>query len=905
MSLSIYTYSNPYEIHNEPYWDSIKNCAHFCVSQTMVNGLVAVYSELDCGQIATIEELVEALYPNWFDTKTYISQYTALTNVLDNVKVNIPAEEWKRIKQSLSFNKSGLLDSIRLLFEMGIDFSKIKLKKLTEEQMYLAAAYRAILRDESSSLFVLKRQFTEREVDEAVRLALVSKDIRRNKQPKSIVNVDCDTVIIHGVHQFTPTILSMIEAIEKYKRVVLLFNYQEQYREIYQTWLDVYSCFDLNIKSQFNNEFQPSKLLQASYCGNLLADKLARLADGDFNGKEKILEEVAVIEFDNITEFSAYVARIYEDAVEKYTKENKDKGGSALLYMAEQFYAANNSVNDILKVYFPEQFGERHFLAYPIGHFFVAVTNMWDAENGGIKIENMNDLAECLYSEALPEKRVGSLITTFNATKNYFSRATSLEGTDEEDGIINLLKNLKKQRRKLEKGKNELSEQLSRLNYYNVSIDDLDELICALETLNSITKLFYEDFENEDNNFKHFYEKVKEFVEQQILPTAEAESEFQEIILRLLARLEEVEKLNATSSFDCLKETMAYYLKQEKAKGDSANWIVRDFQQIDGDVLKSSKQDSDIIYHFACVSDADMNVKREDQFPWPLTIDFFEKAYEPLDWKYQVYVKSRKEFKHFKRYALIYGLEFNRCKFKLSYVKNDDDKENELYYMLKLLGIETSENKYEAAYTTDDIEVSVDLDINKNNFTDLDGFRRRICGYRFALESLINGGTKYKDRFIQSKYLEILLANIVRRKLANQVATDSIINEALDNEVQSLKRYFQFLNESELTDIKSNVKGAIKHQALKDGKLKQFPEVDGRDEEMMRKKEEFIYLHLENEQEENVLLGKFNNLTNAEKREFTSDRLKEAKYNHSVNIWCQWCAEREICLEYYKSLVEK
>lgn len=78
--------------------------------------------------------------------------------------------------------------------------------------------------------------------------------------------------------------------------------------------------------------------------------------------------------------------------------------------------------------------------------------------------------------------------------------------------------------------------------------------------------------------------------------------------------------------------------------------------------MKSSTQDPDTIYHFACVSDSDMNVKREDQFPWPLTIEFFERAYEPLDWKYQVYVKSRKEFKHFKRYALIYGLEFNRCK---------------------------------------------------------------------------------------------------------------------------------------------------------------------------------------------------------------------------------------------------
>ncbi len=34
---------------------------------------------------------------------------------------------------------------------------------------------------------------------------------------------------------------------------------------------------------------------------------------------------------------------------------------SALGFMKEQFYSANNSVNDILKVYFPEQFGERHF----------------------------------------------------------------------------------------------------------------------------------------------------------------------------------------------------------------------------------------------------------------------------------------------------------------------------------------------------------------------------------------------------------------------------------------------------------------------------------------------------------------------------------------------------------------
>ena len=85
--------------------------------------------------------------------------------------------------------------------------------------------------------------------------------------------------------------------------------------------------------------------------------------------RSRELNDIRVIEFDNITEFSAYVAQIFEEATIKYHADEQKKG-SALSYMREQFYSANNSVNDILKVYFPEQFGERHFLAYPIGHFF-------------------------------------------------------------------------------------------------------------------------------------------------------------------------------------------------------------------------------------------------------------------------------------------------------------------------------------------------------------------------------------------------------------------------------------------------------------------------------------------------------------------------------------------------------
>lgn len=897
MSLSIYTYSNPYEINNEPYWESIKYAAHFCVSQTMVNGLESVYSELKVGQLTTVEYLTEALFPTWDDTKTYIEQYAALTNILQRAKYKGTEKDKERIRQSLRFNKKDLLDSIRLLSEMNLVFNNINIRKVSEEQRYLVAAYYSLMKSEYRSLFTFKSFFNELEINAALTKALHKEN---DKKGIGLDAVDLDTIVFHGIHQFTPIILNAIEQVAQYKRVVMLFNYQEQYKEVYQTWLDVYSCFDLIIKSQFSNEFHPNKLLPISYKGNVLADSIGKLANGDFEGRKQELEDIEAIEFDNITEFSAYVAALYESAKKEYDRDKNHGRRSVLSYMSEQFYAADNSVNDILKVYFPEQFGERHFLAYPIGHFFIAVTNMWDAEKGGIHIENMDDIAECLSSEALPEKKPGELITTFNTVKNYYSK----DNTTTLEGIIELTEKLKKQASKIKKDKTGKLCQLKLLGYYDVHESDVEDLLNAFKILNKIIRVFYEDFENIDNNFRSFYVKIKEFVEQQILPGTEAEEEFKDIIVRLLARLEEVEKLEVSGTFDCLKETMSYFLKQESQKGRSANWIVRDFQQIDGDVLQSTEQAGSVTYHFACVSDTDMNVKREDQFPWPLTVEFFETAYEPLDWKYQVFVKSRREFKHFKRYALLYGLEFNRCAFKISYVKNTDEKENELYYLLRLLGVKPS-GKPDGGKKNKEIKTTSHIIDSQNvPFTDMDCYRKKICPYRFALESIIEDGTRFKDKYLLKKYFEVILENNVRKNLVGQMATDSILTTELKKEADRLGRYFKFMIDSEKLDIMSNARNYITSTVLNNGRLKQFPSIEQVDFERMRKREIFLILRLENDEGINILNGKFE-VTNAERNRLVSaTALRSDNYEKKNNLWCQWCADREICLEPYTTITE-
>lgn len=51
--------------------------------------------------------------------------------------------------------------------------------------------------------------------------------------------------------------------------------------------------------------------------------------------------------------------------------------------------------------------------------------------------------------------------------------------------------------------------------------------------------------------------------------------------------MNEVEDIDASASFECLKSTMSVYLTQEARPEKSAHWIVRNFEQIDGDILRS------------------------------------------------------------------------------------------------------------------------------------------------------------------------------------------------------------------------------------------------------------------------------------------------------------------------------
>ena len=864
MPIKILTYSNPYEIDCENFWLDIRDCVHFCVSQTMVNGMYETYPHWKKRrQIATVQSLTNALYSEWDSINIKIRQIMEVDSAINALCTDNHDEA--NIKRSLLFNTKSIAESIRILSELGIKHTDLNKENLNIDQQYLTDIYSIICRRSNSS-FKFEHVTNENTINTALKNAIASK----NKEVK-LEEIDFDTVVIHGIHQFSPSVLCAIEDIAKFKNVILMFNYQSQYQVVYETWLNIYSLFEKKINVSTDNQFTPVPLFVNSYSSNLLGDYIGKLSNGVYSEYNPELEDLEIVEFENITEFANYAASIFE-AAKRISDASEKK--SPVAFMKEQLYSASNKVNDILRAYFPEQFGERHFLDYPIGHFFVATANMWDSERACAVIVDFSDIRECLGAGIISESKPGVLLSTFDKTLTYFEKEDTLTG------VIKKLKNLLKYI-------NREQPEVARIGYFNVSKADLKELINALGELNEIICSFFVDFNNGGDNFQRFYARIQKFIVNRINNLSDLDDEMKSVIQKLLERIENA-NLPDTGTFNCLRQTMSFYLSQDNNLNRGAQWIVRGFEQIDGDILRSNNQDPNKIncYHFCCLSDKDICTEKNAKLPWPLDIQFFEYAHAGTEQKYRIFVKSKMEYHNFNRYALLYGLQFNRLNCKLSYVKSEDGKENDLFYMLSLLGIKVKKYKsYENNNYAHHLEYHSNnpnsLEDKVRHLSEVDLYKVRICPYRFVLETFVQEKTEYREQFLVHTYLRVLIANKIILQKNGDVFVEPQLRELILQVYQDFSDKFKLADEIEKTKLIASVYKDIKSYYVKNNQYR-FLTKDERDK--LKIKEDLLLVDLRN----------FSEDTDTNLKEF----LETGKYRCVHGIHCKYCASKDVCLEH-------
>lgn len=842
MPYKIYTYDNPYNI-SETIIEEIKALPHFCVARTLVNGLKDVMQEHIAGLICPFENLIshEQVYSEWTNNISLrIHQYSILSSLFRNLFDSGQIDE--SFYLSLSQNQNQFLDAIRLFIELDISSDSLDSTRANKEQELFIYCLKQL---KNNPVFIFPETPSQNVLHEVmINLAEQELEEYRAKHEDNLRKRDLDwyakaikttkesslnSIVIHGVHQFEPAQLRLVTKMaEMGITIIFLFNYQENFSEIYSSWKDIYNQFGENIMSFNSAASYPTAMMQTP--GNALACAMATICQNNiainnqkFKSWYSLYKSIDYHEFANITEYAHYASSHLDKAIRTYKEKQSviERGNhvwsnaAVLNCLDEQIYSANKDVQTLLKIYYPQFSKDRHFLAYPIGQFFSCLYKLWDYQAGCISID-IDLLKECLSSNILKSGKGEVLLKTFNTIEivfqgittfaqfeqdiaqkylSYYNQITTTKSTD----ILYPLR------------------QLSIYNKYAISKADLSSLIQAIYEINSIGVTLFASKSAPEGyvEFGKHFEKLERFLKQRELKLATVEERI--LINALQLRLAEIkpEKSSIQGTFHDLQQGLYYYLKQKENEIDNADWIVKNFEQIDGDILQSKRQVENNIkkaYHFACVSDRDMNCKIDDLLPWPLTDSFIRYAYAPVDLQFRVYYTALGERSNFLRYALFYGLYYNYSTSVLSYVRQYEDEVTEPYALIKVLGLIPKSGIIESPDSFVDSSLLIKKrTTSKTNYKTFELADMFLCPYRYFLDYIMQDCPIYSSDFLfQKLYENILIRNVWKRiSNQNQESASQKLNFLLGQENSRIRPFFFFWKNSEITDLERRAKNYL------------------------------------------------------------------------------------------------
>ena len=843
MPFKILTYSDPYNIDQIDDWDEISALPHLCASQVLARGLKEVLGDKLSNAVVPIEKVIdrEELYNNW--TKNIalkIAQYSWLTEKFNEKATK---NNWnEKLLGALRKNKGPFLESLRLFIELGVKASSFRkfddagnklasveqelfIDLLTEiqknnlKEFYIDDDFTVLGKGNSvqeSLLNILRQEYQqaleEHELDD-------KKKKRFLRTADYVKNWDGKAIVVHGIHQFQPLQLRFILKLANNLgvTVIFLFNYQTKYNEVYKTWENIYNNFNVNIL--FDQMDYIPQLGQKYNSNFVLAQCLGKMmGTGKYTGDYDIIKKIVCKKFDNLTSYANFISDEVETTRARIDTREDESGSKTLLRkMQRMIYNANDEVSDLLEVYYPEYSKERHFLAYPIGQFFSAIYKLWNGME--INIE-MNSLKECFNSGILVEYDTGNLLRVAIVLED-----TLFEGVKSFSEIIERIDNYYlNQYDSINKEDIGFNVHLRVLDIYNPNVitrQDIIELRSAIVTINEVAKNLFLDCNAEGKyDFYAHFQKLSAFVESKIDKLVHKEE--QELVASLLSHFKKVES-NSTGikgTIEDLQESLAYFLRQEKAK-DSTKWITKQFEQIDGDVLLSKKQSQNIgdnkkIYHFGCISDKDMNPRMDDLLPWPLTKDFIERSCMPVDLQFRVYYDSLAEKGNFMRYAFFYGLFYNLCDAEISFVEGTNDNKTELYSLLRMIGIDCEgyaqikvSNSNEKDYN--DVESNFEI-IDKKNLSLLSAY---MCPHKYFLDNILRNGAILSGEILYKQFYQNLLSEQFVKEFKFKKDSlimnfDEKIQDFLAENQNDLEEVFFFWDNNTFIDVNTMVRNFIK-----------------------------------------------------------------------------------------------
>ncbi len=943
----IFTYADPYKITEASFWEEIKDCPHLCSSRALAEGLLGLYGKEFAPCVCNVEDVLEAIYPEWLTrTELQIKQRVLISNGIDALET---AEERKR---AFKFNKNDLLKAVRFLREMGIDADRLDPSGLVPDQACFVELYGALMKQHGED-FSLPGQVELADFTRAVVGCMVKKtdqlkdhielltgsmekpdtpgawqgDARAHKRylqgqiellqwletqagrwcSRFLEGAErIEKVVFHGIHLFSPLRVRLIQELEEWGvEVVFLHNYTPDFPNVYKTWDRVYGWTDAAVQRDMQSPVYrgEDRLLQGRIP---LGEAMGNFLEGEFQPFD--LSRLECREFDNNTSLANYAGDVYEHA-KKFREDGFPEvpaEGVGRSQMDERFYSADyRPVNEIIKMYYPELYGDRHFLAFPIGQLIMSLYHMWDDHIAGLKIKP-HWLKACFNSN-LFIREPGKMHDIIRRTQLFFQDVSDVQEYFQRIDL--LAQNVEQIHQKKD------LEDLKVFSFYRITRDEVELLRENLSRLNDLACELFADARGGRVDFKKHFEKLLHMIGEETEHNQELDAEEKALLCSLMERFENLNMLSISGSVEDLKESIHYYLKQKETV-EEARYLVSNFEQIEGNVLLSKNQ-AGKKYHFTGLSEKNMQVDVNDRLPWPLTEEFFTAGFDGNNLALNIVLNSMKEYKNFLRYALFFGVYYVRQPFRLSFVKHEDDEEQQPWFLLDLLGLEWEKHR-EPQISPAEISMPAWRRGSKGGEgapapgrepDKLDCQAYVFCPARFALDRVLSGGAVYHNEYLCSQYYMVVFYDKLWKKLGGggKDFDLDLLAQTLAGVEAELRPFFPFWrSQVDFADKRAKVKNWIIRDA-RDNEGK-FPKYNKGSRTYLEIKKHFIYAKITDKEGKNLLDGLHRlrpDNPNTRYRKAAARGIEELLYSpgeirYNIGPWCEVCKVREVCLESYK-----
>lgn len=642
MSREIYTYTDLRTLGSTSFWNEIKNFPQITVTADLRKSMkgTAKYDKVDglfmndqSVQAAEFRKLADLAVPHWTDDETKFHETIVLSQFIRGlIHRQGDDPEVRHWLVGCRRNLNMLLSSIILLEEAGIAPEDICANGDRNIELLLSAWKFLMQNDPAINNF--HNRMKELENRNAWNPVLNKLFGRSNIQ----------TIVFHGFYYLTPLQERIVRLLEKSGITIkMLFSYDERYPYANEIWRKSYS----------RENGYPDISEWKKEKGNI-PEPYGEIFEGR---KATVSNKVSIREYASVMEFVHEIKHVKEEG-----------------YFV---YSANpNTANEILRDFYPDEYGERKLLSYPIGQFVSTLNKMWDEDRQEIILDE-EKLIECFAS--------GWLAVDGQAGKEYIQDLMNLlpffkdcETVSEWEERIKLLEEINEEVIQPFEKEWDFDENTARwqeimgnpfLNFsvFAVSTEKREVILCLIKRLLNMAKELFTNTEK-----VHVREHIRklDLILKQHEMSNELYEEERELVKELFAKLGDpsgfTEECYPGDISGALNLYMSGKFRDGEIQADRLGMVAPIFS-IDAAAVRSHGK-----VHI-CLCDVNNMPGGKKQYIWPLTGKHIRECYERTRNPLIINLRHVMESAYICNRYLLYSALKNKD-VQLSWISNMDDK---------------------------------------------------------------------------------------------------------------------------------------------------------------------------------------------------------------------------------------